>query len=101
MNLKFSIVAEREIETAADYYEKQEAGLGLRFVLELQRAIKFILQFPNAWSPISKRARRCVLRRFPYNVIYSVHQDTVTIVTVVHQRRDPGKWQELLKELGL
>ena len=101
MNLKFSIVAEREIEAAADYYEKQEAGLGLRFVLEMERAIKFILQFPNAWLPISKRARRCVLRRFPYNVIYSVQQDTVTVVTVIHQRRDPEKWQTLLKELGL
>ena len=101
MNLKFSIVAEREIETAADYYEKQEPGLGLRFVRDLQHAIKFILQFPNAWSPISKRARRCVLRRFPYNVIYCVQRDTVTIVTVVHQRRDPEKWQTLLKELGL
>jgi hypothetical protein len=32
MNLKFSIVAEREVEAAADYYETQEAGLGLRFV---------------------------------------------------------------------
>ncbi len=28
MNLKFSIVAESEIEAAADYYETQEAGLG-------------------------------------------------------------------------
>ncbi|MGZ5436807.1 MAG: type II toxin-antitoxin system RelE/ParE family toxin [Pyrinomonadaceae bacterium] len=101
MNLKFSIVAEREIEAAANYYEKQEDRLGLRFVLELQRAINFILQFPNAWPPISKRARRCVLRRFPYNVIYSVQQDIVIIVTVVHQHRDPEKWQTLLKELGL
>jgi plasmid stabilization system protein ParE len=101
MNLKFSIVAEREIETAADYYEKQEAGLGLRFVHELNHSIRFILQFPNAWSPISRRARRCLLRRFPYNVIYSVQQDTVTIVTVVHQRRDPEKWQTLIRELGL
>jgi plasmid stabilization system protein ParE len=101
MNLTFSIVAVREIETAADYYEKQEAGLGLRFVHELNHAIKFILQFPNAWSPVSKRARRCGLRRFPYNVIYSVQEDTVAIVTVVHQRRDPEKWQTLLRELGL
>jgi len=98
MNLKFSIVAEREIEETADYYETQEAGLGFQFVQELNRAIAFVLQFPNAWSPISKRSRRCLLRRFPYSVIYSVQQDTVTIVTVVHQRRDPKKWQTLIRE---
>ena|SRR6266571_4706310 len=101
MNLKFSIVAEREIQVAADYYEKQEAGLGLRFVHELNHAIKSILQFPNAWSPISKRSRHCSLRRFPYHVLYSVQHETVTIVTVVHQRRDPQKWQTLIRELGL
>jgi hypothetical protein len=46
MNLKFSIVAEREIAAAADYYESQEAGLGLRFVEDLNHATAFILQFP-------------------------------------------------------
>jgi len=101
MNLKFSIVAEREVEAAADYYETHEAGLGLRFVEELNHATEFILQFPNAWSPISKRSRRCVLRRFPYSIIYSVEQSTVTIVTVVHQSRDPEKWQTLIREMGL
>ncbi|HSP62323.1 MAG TPA: type II toxin-antitoxin system RelE/ParE family toxin [Pyrinomonadaceae bacterium] len=101
MNLKFSIVAEREVEAAADYYETQEAGLGLRFVEELNHATAFILQFPNAWSPISKRSRRCSLRRFPYHVLYSVQHETVTIVTVVHQRRDPEKWQTLIRELEL
>jgi len=63
MNLKFSIVAEKEIEAAADYYENEEAGLGFQFIEELNRAITFVLQFPNAWSPISKRSRRCTLRR--------------------------------------
>ena len=84
MKLEFSIAAEREIEAAADYYENEEAGLGFQFVEELNHSITFVLQFPNAWSPLSKRSRRCVLRRFPYNIIYSVQQDTVTIVTVVH-----------------
>ena len=98
MKLEFSIVAAREIEAAADYYENEEVGLGFQFVEELNHAIAFVLQFPNAWSPISKRSRRCSLRRFPYNIIYSVQQDTVTIVTVVHQRRDPEKWQTLIKD---
>ncbi|MDX6558345.1 MAG: hypothetical protein QOF72_1394 [Blastocatellia bacterium] len=46
MNLKFSIVAEREIEAAADYYENEKAGLGFQFVEELNHAIAFVLQFP-------------------------------------------------------
>lgn len=101
MNLIFSVVAEKEIQNAADYYESQEPGLGSRFVNELDRATAFILQFPNAWTRISRRSRRCCLRYFPYNVIYSVQGDTITVVTVVHQSRDPEKWQTLLKEWDL
>src|SRR2546430_16536679 len=101
MKLKFSIVAEREIEAAADHYEIQQAGLGLQFIEELNRATKFILQFPDGWFPISQRVRRCFMRRFPYSVIYSVEQGTVTIVTVVHQSRDPVKCRTLIMELGL
>lgn len=101
MKLRFSIVAQAEIQAATDYYESKEPGLGLRFVAELDRAIKLILQFPTSWSPFSRRSRRYVLRRFPYHIIYSVQQDTVMIVTVVHQRRDPKRWQSLIQDLGL
>ena len=97
----FSVVAEKEVQDAADYYESVEAGLGLRFVSELNRATAFILQFPNAWTQISERSRRCCLRCFPYNVIYSVEEDVVTVITVVHQSRDPEKWQAMVEEFGL
>ncbi|HXT64358.1 MAG TPA: type II toxin-antitoxin system RelE/ParE family toxin [Pyrinomonadaceae bacterium] len=99
MKLLFSVVAEKEVQDAADYYESQEAGLGLRFLNELDRATSFILQFPQAWTPISKRGRRCCLRYFPYSVIYSVQADTITIITVVNQSRDPEKWQTLIRDL--
>lgn len=101
MNLIFSVAAEKEIQDAADYYESQEIGLGLRFADELNRATSFIIQFPDAWTKISPRSRRCCLRYFPYNVLYSVEADTITIVTVVHQSRDPEKWQTLLRDLEL
>ena len=101
MKLIFSVVAEKEIQDAADYYESQEAGLCLRFISELNRATSFILQFPNAWTRISERGRRCCLRYFPYNVIYAVDADTITIATVVHQSRDPERWQTLLQKLQL
>ena len=101
MNLIFSLAAEKETQDAADYYESQETGLGLRFINELNRATSFIAQFPYAWTQISPRSRRCCLRYFPYNVLYSVEAETITIVTVVHQSSDPEKWQNLLRDLEL
>lgn len=31
-------------------------------------------------------------RRFPYRVVYLVHEDELVIVAYAHDRREPGYW---------
>ena len=38
--------------------------------VERAELVEQILQFPNAWAPLSKRSRRCRTNRFPYGLIY-------------------------------
>jgi toxin ParE1/3/4 len=38
-------------------------------------------------------SRRLVLPRFPYNLVYEVHDDLLLIVAVAHQRRHPDYWR--------
>jgi len=70
MEVKFLAPAQAELEEAAAYYETQEEGLSSQFTEEVKRAIQRILQYPEAWAPISRRTRRCRTNRFPYGVIY-------------------------------
>jgi len=37
-----------------------------------------------------------MLRRFPYSIIYLHEPGSIEIIAVVHQRRDPGYWQDRL-----
>jgi hypothetical protein len=41
-------------------------------------------------------ARRAVLRRFPYSVIYVVRDDELVIAACIHSGRDPIRWQKRL-----
>jgi hypothetical protein len=41
--------------------------------------------------------RRCLLRRFPYGLIYALDQDDILILAVAHTRREPGYWRDRLK----
>jgi plasmid stabilization system protein ParE len=41
-------------------------------------------------------ARRAVLRRFPYSVIYAVREDEIVVIACFHGRRDPKRWQDRL-----
>lgn len=97
MTYRFLSPAVRELTQAADYYEQKVPGLGADFIDELDAVIQRILQFPEAWGPISDEFRACHLRRFPYSVIYTrLGADEVLIVSVFHQSRRPESWRENL-----
>ena len=96
MTLQFLAAAETDVEDAAAYYEAQEPGLGDDFAEAFERAIRHILDFPEASALISKRTRRHRMRRFPYGIIYQIRGGLILIVAVMHLRRSPKTWQSRL-----
>jgi toxin ParE1/3/4 len=36
--------------------------------------------------------RRCLTRRFPFGVIYTVGDDEIVVVAVMNLRREPNSW---------
>lgn len=65
MKVEFLSAANDEFTATVGYYNHQSDGLGIEFAIEVKRALERILRYPNAWTPISKRTRRCLLSRFP------------------------------------
>ena len=97
MNTRFLTPASVELTDAVDYYEDQRPGLGYEFLSEVEAAIDKIMQFPDAWTPLTKRIRRILLKRFPFGLLYNVQDDTVIIVAVMDLRRNPAHWKDILK----
>ena len=93
-NKRFLSPAQRELAEAADHYDRAVPGLGLEFLEEVERTVRRILLQPEAWTRVSERHRRCLTRRFPYGVIYSVEGDVVIIAAVFHLRRHPESWND-------
>jgi len=99
MRIEFLDPAKQEFAEAIAFYNEQSEGLGFRFALEIKRILSRILQHPNAWSPISKRTRRCRTDRFPYGVIYQVRKDSILIVAISHLHRHPDYWKQRLNSV--
>jgi hypothetical protein len=59
MKIRFLIPAEDELVDTISYYNMQSEGLGYEFASEVKRTIERIIQYPEAWSKLSKRSRRC------------------------------------------
>jgi len=66
-------------------------GLGYEFVNELLATTERIKHYPNAWTQLSKRTRRCLMHRFPYAVIFRLVKSTqeVQIIDLMHQKQKP------------
>ena len=96
MNVEFLAPARVEFAEAVRYYESQQPGLGDEFAAEVQRAIERMLQYPETWSVLSGRTRRCPTNRFPYGIIYQVRGDTLLIIAVMHLHRAPLSWRSML-----
>jgi plasmid stabilization system protein ParE len=96
MRIEILSAAEDELADAISYYNEQSEGLGYEFAAEIDQTFARILQFPDAWFPLSPRTRRCRAKRFPYGVIYQVRSDIILVVAIMHMRRHPDSWKKRL-----
>ena len=92
MQVKFATVAEVELDEATQYYEKKVPGLGTQFRDQVEHSAKQIGRMPLLYAEIRPSVRRCVLRRFPYSLIYSVETDYVFVIAVAHHKRSLHYW---------
>lgn len=85
-----------ELIQAAEYYETKVDGLGQRFLDEIDTAVADVSESPDRWPCFLLNARRRLLDRFPYMLVYLVEAEQVYILAVMHQRRKPGYWKKRL-----
>ena len=91
-SISFHELAESELNEAAAYYESQVGGLGIASLAEVEHATSLIRLNPESSPRILKVIRRKILRRFPYNILYSVVGNSVRIVAIANQKRRPYYW---------
>lgn len=97
MKISFLDAAQSEFDDTMDYYEEQRSGLGFEFAEEVEQALERVNHYPEAWSPLSSRVRRCLVNRFPYSVIYEVRSEMIIIVAIQSHHQKPEGWRSRIK----
>jgi len=92
MKIQFLELAQKELDDAFEYYEYQQADLGYRFVQEVYNTIELIRTYPLGWSSVSEKSRRCLVKTFPYGVIYQKRENIILIVAIANLHRKPNYW---------
>ncbi len=89
--------AAAEFEEAVRFYQERGRTLGDRFAAEVQTAVRRIVETPERWLVMEEDVRRCLVRVFPYRVLYTIERDYILIIAVAHSRREPGYWKHRLQ----
>jgi hypothetical protein len=81
-----------EFDLAVEYYESQLSELGVRYRQAVLESLERIKLFPDAYSLISNRTRRCLVSKFPYGIIYKATSDEIIVVALAHLHQRPDYW---------
>ena len=93
MKVSFNLLAERELNDAAQYYELESPGLGAAFLTEVENCCDAILAHPEAGHSVLGSIRRRLVRRFPYAVIYTIRRpNVIRVLAVMNLKRRPAYW---------
>ena len=85
--------ADEELTEAKVWYQERSEVAAQAFALEIEHAIRRILEAPHRYPQGRRGEHRFVLDRFPYTILYRFREDHVFIVAVAHQSRRPGYWR--------
>lgn len=71
------------------WYSERDAGAAKGFERELDAAIEAIADAPDRWPQWMHGTRRYLFRRYPFFVVYKVHDTAIWVVAIAHAKRRP------------
>ena len=92
MTIRIDSIAADEIGEAAKFYEDRREGLGGEFLDEIGNTLQRIEENPRSYVVLRGETRRANLNRFPYALLYRIHQDVIIVLGCLHGKRDPRIW---------
>ena len=102
MSLRLLDEAKEELRESAHWYEQKRDGLGDDFVSSVERALEIIETRPRQFTQMNvgskgREVRRCVLKRFPYLIIFEILSEEILVVAIAHSKRKPRYWKTRLQ----
>ena len=94
MKVKFHSEAEFELCVAREWYARQRSGLDAEFMRCMDEVLSRIKRNPEMFPFALRKARKAVMKRFPYTVYYEIGEEEIMILAVFHAKRDPKHWQK-------
>ena len=99
MNIKILDEAQEDLTQGFHFYESREPGLGSYFIDCLFSDIDSLFIYAGIHQVVFAH-HRCLSKRFPFAIYYSVEKELVRVHAVLDCRRNPSWIRKRLKADG-
>lgn len=85
--------AEAEYREALSWYAARSAAVVEAFRRQVGAVLGTIEQTPHRFPIALRDIRKARVHRFPYVIYYVVLDEVISVIAIIHGRRDPTRWQ--------
>ena len=86
--------ARAEFLEAVAWYGRQSRPSANGLLADFKDTRSRLGRNPQRWPEIRAEQRRILFRKYPYALVYSIEPQCVFVIAVMHQKREPGYWQD-------
>lgn len=97
-NVQYHPLFDCDVREAAGWYDRRSNGLGTAFTALVRQRVDEVIANPERFARLPSGCRYVRIPRFPYIVLFDVHDRELFILGVVHTARSEEKWHERLRE---
>ena len=91
--LLFEAEAEAEFLEAVQWYAGRNPGIAAAFRTSVESTLEAIENAPDQFPIVLRDIRKALVRRFPYVIYYVRLPGVISVIAIIHGRRDPRRWQ--------
>ena len=94
MNVRLTLEVEADLADARRWYRQRSVQAADHFMLAVAAALNLVGRYPVRQPILYRAARRALVPRFPYALLYYLDADEAVVFGCFHTARDPIAWQE-------
>jgi plasmid stabilization system protein ParE len=93
MRYRLDPAARDEYREAAERYLAVSPRIASAFVDQVEATIRQVRENPTIWRTLEGDVRRCLVRRFPFGIYFTIEPDEIVVWAIMHLHRQPGYWR--------
>ena len=91
--VEFHPGAQADYDESLDWYASRSRQTATNFAVAVDESLDRIQRNPTTFHALDSHHRECLLRRFPFRIVFRVVDDCVVVVALAHAKRRPGYWR--------